>query len=473
MAPGSVRSFNKLDARKCFSDSSSRQATSCAVSEIKPWSVDETLVEAVTSGEDGPAQINDDRKSGRNLCDFSYEILDSILTKLDYKTLFQLKAVSKLFKARIEDDGYNCCRESQQPREAVLTGLHFYVRNDNVWRCAGYDLDTQTWMKLPPFAMLPELDTNLFKDHSICGAGGLLCVYVSAVQSSLAFQEIAEKIVVFNPLTGRWRELPPLKHPRNPVLLQMVVASTGDSFKIIVAGSARTGDEHLSKVTEVFDSRTSMWTVTEDVPGPGFALNEHQNGAYMNGVLYCVAFLDGDRGRGLLAYSVDEGKWLPDLACPLPIPSNLNIMQVANINGEIMVFSEIEHNPYNPHRTVEHRIDILQNANSGEGTTETWRNVMTETKVGSQSGLQIYPEYTCLPFGEGRLCIFNSIAHTGVIYDMISGNRTGDLSAPTWDGSGEMNFYSFNPPAFVFEPSFRGNLKLELTNGSADRVRLK
>ncbi|KAG0632508.1 hypothetical protein M758_1G332900 [Ceratodon purpureus] len=259
----------------------------------------------------------------------------------------------------------------------------------------------------------------------------------------------------------RWRKLPPLNHPRNPVLMHMLVDPSGNSYKVIVAGSARAGHEHLSKITEVFDSRTSKWTVTQELPGPVFALNEHQTGVCVNGILFCIAFLDAqDSGRGLIAYKVDEGKWLPHLTCRLPNSTNLSIVQVVASNGEVVVFSEIERNPYVGN--VEHRIDVLEKVSctdSGEGLGK-WRNVMRETKAGNQAGLQTYPEYTCVPFGDGKLCIFNTIAHTGIVYDVRSGDRVDSLSCPTCSGSGDMGFYSMNPVTFSFEPSFKGNPNL-------------
>ncbi|KAG0602500.1 hypothetical protein M758_10G018400 [Ceratodon purpureus] len=388
-------------------------------------------------------------------CSLPDDIQDAILVKLDYKHLFQAKVVSKLFKTRIESDGFHGCRGKMLTREAFLTALHFSVGKDGVWQCTGYDLAANTWRRLPPFDFLPKLDPALFKDHAICAAGGIMCANVSTSSS------MQEEIVVFNPMTRRWRKLPPLNHPRNPVLMHMLVDPSGNSYKVIVAGSARAGHEHLSKITEVFDSRTSKWTVTQELPGPVFALNEHQTGVCVNGILFCIAFLDAqDSGRGLIAYKVDEGKWLPHLTCRLPNSTNLSIVQVVASNGEVVVFSEIERNPYVGN--VEHRIDVLEKVSctdSGEGLGK-WRNVMRETKAGNQAGLQTYPEYTCVPFGDGKLCIFNTIAHTGIVYDVRSGDRVDSLSCPTCSGSGDMGFYSMNPVTFSFEPSFKGNPNL-------------
>jgi F-box interacting protein len=390
-------------------------------------------------------------------CSLPADILDHILTRLDCQYLFQAKAVSKKLKTRIESDEFHGCRGKMLSREAKLTALHFFVREESgIWQCAGYDLVSNSWKKLPPFQMLPHLNPALFKDHSICGAHGIMCANVSTSSST------HENMVVFNPVTGRWKKLPPLNRPRNPVLMHMVVDPAGMSYKVIVAGSTRAGDEHLSKITEVFDSRTSTWTIVQDFPRPLFALNEHQTGVYLNGVLYCIAFLEGeDAGKGVVAFSVKEGKWLTHLSCPLQNPINLNIVQLVDSDGEIALFSEIEHN----NRSVEHRIDILEEVVctnlTGQGRGK-WRNVMSETKVGSQAGLQVYPEYTCVPFGEGKLCIFNTIVHTGVVYDKLSEEHFGftTLPAPTWRGSGEMGFYCMNPLTFTFEPSFKGNPEL-------------
>lgn len=375
------------------------------------------------------------------------DIQDLILSKLPYKHLFQAKVVSKWFNNHISSDEFRSYRGSKHPEEASLTALHFSSGAHGVWQCCGYDLTSKSWKKLPPFHMLPRLDPTLFKDHLICGAGGVMCANLST----------HERIKVFNPLTGRLKELPYLNHPRNPVLMHMILDSAGGSYRVVVAGSAKAGHEHLSKVTEIYDSCSGIWTVAEELPGPLYAVNEHQTGMYRDGILYCIAFLEGEQdvGKGVLAFSVDERRWLPQLSCPLSCPTNLNIVQLVDINGEIAVFAEIEPNPYI--RSVEHRIDILEDVVvstcSGQRRGK-WRNVMSETKVGSQAGLQVYPEYACVPFGEGKVCIFNTIVHTGIVYDVQSGKRIETLPSPTWRG--EMGFYSMNALTFTFEPSFKG-----------------
>ena len=387
------------------------------------------------------------------------EVQDFIFADLEYEQLFQAKRVSKVFKRHLNSDGFHDFRGKKHPREALLTALQVSIDLDHgLWQCAGYDVITKSWKKLPPFPALPhlQLDPKLIKDHSICGAGGIMCANISTSSSQ-------EKMIVFNPLTGRWRELPPLNHPRNPVLMQIIVDSTRGSYKIILAGSASASHrENLSKITEVFDSQTQSWTIAQNLPGPLFAQNQHQTGVFFNGILYCIAFLEGvESGKlGVVAFSVDVGKWLPHLSCPLPNSTNLNIVQLVDSSGQLVLFSEIEHE-----RIVEHRIELLETVmlctnlrtNSSKVRGE-WTNVISELRNrSSRAGLQTFPEYTCVSFGEGKLCIFDTVLRTGLVYDIQTGYHIETLPSPTWSApSGEMGFYSMNLLAFSFEPSFRG-----------------
>lgn len=368
----------------------------------------------------------------KNWSSLPVDIKYYILAKLNYLDLYQAKTKSREFKNLIDSKEFQGWRG--KVREGLLTTLYFFVRN-GIWYCEGYDLITKAWMRLPPFINLPRLDPDSFKDHCICAAGCLICANVGKSQ---------EQLIVFNPLTGNQKELPRLINRRNPVLMHMIVDSTSSYYKVIVAGSSRLGDEHLSKITEVYDSRTKLWKVTEELPGPLFALNEHQTGAYANNILYCIAFLEGDRGKGLLAYSVAEEKWLPDHTRPLPYSTTSNIVLLLVHDGEVYLFSEIEQE-----RRIEHRIDAL------DQTLGQWRNVMTETKVGNP-GLQTYPEYTCVSFGEGKLCVFNTIEHKGVVYEVQTGRRCETLAPQARSGRCDMSFFTLNAVAFVFAPKFIG-----------------
>ncbi|KAG0624361.1 hypothetical protein M758_3G242700 [Ceratodon purpureus] len=382
------------------------------------------------------------------------DVQSMILSKLSYKQLFQAKVISKCFNAHINSDGFLRYRVAVHPQEGMLTALHFSVVEHGgkyaLWQCSGYDLTSNSWKKLPPFQLPLCLYPKLYKNHLICGAGGMFCISIST------FSPGRDKIIVFNPLTGKRKELPRLNHPRNPVLMHMVMDPAGGFYKIIVAGSTMLGQEHLSKFTEVFDSRTSTWTTAQVLPGPQCCLNEYQVGVYRNGILYCIAFLEEkDAGRGVLAFSVDEGKWLPHLACPLPNATLvLNVVQLVDINGEVVLFSEVEHSSqtFNQERRIDILEEVISNTSSGQRRGK-WRNVMLDRSKSWKSA----HIYLCVPFEKEKFCIFNSSENTGVVCDLYSGKHIQSLCPPTWRDSVGMTCYSKNPLTFTFQASFGGN----------------
>jgi len=248
------------------------------------------------------------------------------------------------------------------------------------------------------------------------------------------------------------------------LLMHILVDPETQSFLLIVAGSSKSGDENLSRVTELFDSSTWTWTRTGDFPGPDYALNEYQSGVYKEGYIFCVAFLDQDSGRGILRYNLSLGLWLKNWTYPLPFARASTIVQLVENRGEVFVFSEQD----NGEGGVEHCIDRLEwicsehlgiDEHGDELVVESWnlRNVVRNKKMGGRS-LEIYPEYVCVGFSEHELCVFNAIDHSGVLYDVERFGQKKVLDAPTGKGIGGEGFYSLNPLTFAIHPSFKMKL---------------
>ena len=373
------------------------------------------------------------------------EIQGCVLSNLNYEDLFQVKLVCKGIQKFMKNPAFLSSRGNAARKEGLLTSLFLYVKNGAL-QWSGYDLVLKKWRPLPTLGCLPSPNIDLFKDYLVSSGGGLLCANVS---SSLRNEEL----VVCNPMTQTKRVLPPLNYPRNPVLMHMLVNAATKSYKVIVAGSAGMTDGLvLSRKTEVFDSLTSQWEVTDDLPGSEFSLNEYQTGVCINGILYCIAFMEDGSGKGVLAYNVEEGKWLSDWNCPLPCPGNagsFSIAQLVECDGEVYLFSEREAS-----RTVEHGIDKLELASGG-----IWKNVVKETRTGGR-GLLLYPEFACVGFGPGKLCVFNTIEHTGKVYDIRNDGLVEPLPSIVKSMEGEM-FHSLNPLSFTFEPNFQATVDSE------------
>ncbi|KAG0558336.1 hypothetical protein KC19_10G020300 [Ceratodon purpureus] len=376
------------------------------------------------------------------------DIQERVIAGLPYENVHQLKVVSKQMRECIERDSFLSLHNALNSKNATLTAPYFFI-NDGVWQCAGYDSSLQKWRRLPPLTFLPEYckpDLDLFKEYLVCSKDGIICMNVS--------KSTEDKLVVFNPLSGKWKKLPPLNHRRNPVLMHLVVDASTQSYQVIVAGSSRSGDERLSRATEVFDSRTGKWKRTGDLPGPDYALNDYQSGVFKDGSLYCIAFLDHEERRGILRYNLNKGIWLKNWTYPIPFSTNSTILHLVQNWEEIYLFSEQE----NEHR-VEHCIDKLEWDIHGNGEASlSLNNVMRAKKMGGRS-LEIYPEHTCVPYSKHQLCVFNTIDHSGVVYDVKNhGQSEVNLQAPPAKGFSGECFFSLNPLSFTIEPRFRSKV---------------
>lgn len=372
-----------------------------------------------------------------------------ILRKLKYEDMSRAKIVSQGMKTVIESPLFR----NSVSELGFLTSLFLYTKNGAL-QWSGFDIHLQEWRSLPTLAcLLPSPGPNyLFKEYLVAAGCGLLCANIS---KSIDHEEI----VVCNPMTQKIRVLPPLNSRRNPVLMHILVDPTTNSYKVIVAGSSGMTQGHLSKETEVYDSNTEAWTKTGDLPGPEFGLNEYQTGVCVNGKLYCVAFLEDGSSKGVVAYDVKEGRWLTDWKCPLPCsgsPTNSSsVAQVVECDGEVYLFSEHENG-----NVVEHRIDKMMASHTSFGR---WTNVVHERKSGGR-GLLVYPERACVGFGEGKLCVFNTLELTGKVYDVRKGgDRSESLIVPSpgtpLKGGGAELFHSLNPLSFTFQPNFQTEVR--------------
>lgn len=379
------------------------------------------------------------------------EVQDLILAFLPLEELFRLSVVCKSFWKVIERGTFHQSRARLRPTECSLSPLVFYAEKDS-WHLRGFDFKDQVWRKLPPFKPpIPAPDPDLFKDFHVGGDRGLFCVNVGKATE-------AERLYVCNPLTGGTYQLPPLEFSRHPVIIHVHVTlakkcdTVTSSFWVIAIGSAAIGTESLSRKTDVYDSAEGKWIPGGDVPGTDFSLNDYQTGVYCESqnLLLCVGFMVNG-SKGILAFDVRKRKWLENWICPFyqlhPVAETaltvyFAIAQLVVCGGVVYLFSEQEAG-----RKVTHCIDKLDLENGGF----TWTRVVTRQRQGNRA-LLVYPEYTCVPQKENKLCIFNTIERTGVIYDMLNVTTETSLTPPPIENG--VIFHSLNPVGYAFEPSF-------------------
>jgi hypothetical protein len=259
------------------------------------------------------------------------DIQSRVFAKLPLASVYKLQACCRQLRTITHCESFKQARVHEFPLERSYSPMFFSVHED-VLEMAGYDIDSGEWCPLPSLKCLPS-SPDPEKQFLVAGAEGLLCINNGKAAASGAL-----KLIICNPLTQKTRELPAMNFPRHPVLMHLIVDTKKNSYKVIVAGSSTFGTDHLSRITEVYCSETESWQVTGNLPGPDFGLNEFQNGAYSNGVLYCVALTGDTGGKVVLAYHVAKGIWLPNWYCP--IPTFRSNVQIVGLGGSIFVFSE-------------------------------------------------------------------------------------------------------------------------------------
>ncbi len=226
---------------------------------------------------------------------------------------------------------------------------------------------------------------------------------------------------------------------------------------------------------QVYDSLTSSWEVVSDLPGPDFGLNEYQVGVNANGIIYCVALVSDEAAvtvpadnhaatshdtstsnittashccKGLLAYNVKEKSWSSNSSWILPRlcpDATFATTQLLECNGSIYLFSEQE---LSSCKDVHFCIAKLEDGSN-------WMVVVDEKRNGYSRGLLVYPEYVCLAHDDHKLCVFNAVDHSVVVYDIHANTRL-SLPSPSFShkGAGFSKFHTLNPLGFVFRPSF-------------------
>ena len=365
------------------------------------------------------------------------DVREDIFGRLPLDELLDSKRLSKSSKDLIERDTFRSLW-----RDGPFTAITFFIK-DKTWRCTAFNLQSKVWTRLPNFACLPTPGANRFKEYSVCGHGGLLCANVSKSPHN-------EDLVVFNVLTGEKRQLPSLHYPRNPMLIHILVDPATNAYKVVAAGSSlSSGEEHLSRRVEIFDSLTSQWEVVNDLPGPEFGLNEHQTGVCVDGVLYFIAVLETEDRKGVVAFDVQKGGWLKDRNCSVPVS---NILPLVESGGKVYLFSEQSNGG-----AVEHCIDVLDFSGSSGEVVAKLKEVVRVEKAGKGfwwSFLELMagpPLYVCTIW---KLCIFNTNRCGGIVVDVETRKPCEALQPlPVRKRCGDI-FFSLNPTSFILQPNF-------------------
>jgi hypothetical protein len=400
------------------------------------------------------------------------ELQHYILGCLSYEDLFRMKHASKEMKELVESN----------PSQATFITPYFYF-HDWAIQWMGFDVSMRKWTRLPPLMYsslpLPPGIYPSFRAYVVHANGGLLCINDCRIIGKYD-EDIIDKnnLKVFNPLIGRCMVLPPLNYQRCPILMHMLVDSTTQSFKVIVAGSCsmRPGFEDFDyeqhdyyRMTEVFDSCTSKWETRGELPGEehGFKY-DFQTGMYAHGNLFCVASTEHNRSC-ILAYNVEQGKWLPNWMYSLP--KKRKSLQLVQCSGQIYLYSQQEDDKQ---LYFKHFVDKV-GWSGHRASVVSWKleNIIQSDKE-ECSGSWIYDlRWICVPLSESQLCIFHEARRVGMVYDIQDGHsREPQVFEGIPPSCPKKDICILNPISFQIDLSFIRKVPYHHGNNDAMQMQL-
>ena len=155
--------------------------------------------------------------------------------------------------------------------------LMFICINYDRASIATYSPTLQRWYHLPLSNLQPAMEQlHLWKPRGdvylVAADEGLLCFMVG-----FTTPQKDVKFVVVNPITNKWRQLPPFPSNRAmkpPLMCGMHVDKVTRTYKLILAGQILTFDDADGRLTHLYNSSTAQWTTGAELPRELFGVEK-------------------------------------------------------------------------------------------------------------------------------------------------------------------------------------------------------
>lgn len=212
------------------------------------------------------------------------EAVERVLAHLPLPALVRARCVCKRWRALIASPRFLNARAAipavANPPYFPMVFSQSYGR-----KCCAFDFANHRWQRLAPLDFVP------YKVAYVAGAGGLLCL-----------RNCFELLVVCNPITRQWKNLPRSSGQLcvGQSLIHMVFE--GKSYKIITVSA--------TCKTEVYENSSKKWTITSHSLPPGVTCIRGRTAAFCNGFLYCIVDEGvGSKLSGVIAHDVQLAVW--------------------------------------------------------------------------------------------------------------------------------------------------------------------
>lgn len=222
-------------------------------------------------------------------------IIEKIIARLPIVDLFRSRAVCSRWNNLLNNSGFlRACSEGP------ITGSWFLIFTRGDYRNGiTHDHTTNKWHRIRLFSHLPPYESL----YPCAAAGGLVC-FISRFNALGTMT-----LVVCNPLTSSWRELPPMMEILPLYAVGILLNRDQGLYHVVVSGLRRippTGRNphetcRLRPTTEMFTSTDTGWKTTGGMP-PG---SYHSLAVPCKGILYSWCYVSD----ALVAYDVRSGCW--------------------------------------------------------------------------------------------------------------------------------------------------------------------
>lgn len=234
------------------------------------------------------------------------ELVERILAFLPVSCLFRFRVVCKRWRSLAFSHYFLELRAQLSAMAAAAP--HFLALSARSRRdlLSAYDPISNRWYAFP-INFLPAVA------YPAAAAKGLICFV------SVNFRTGYSTLLVCNPLTRRWKELPAMLYRRVPFLISMAVDRTARTYKILVAGGSEesmTASRHFVRrsveTTEMYDSATGNWILCGSLPR-----NEEISRSAVEFAGHHMCLSRGS-GSGLLAFSLQTQVWFKVQTAKIP-----------------------------------------------------------------------------------------------------------------------------------------------------------
>jgi hypothetical protein len=344
-----------------------------------------------------------------------HELLERILAFLHIPDIVRLRSVSKLWNSLASSPNFLATfEESYAARSSAFMFQCAAAPKQKLqttpW-LAHYDLAENRWYSIalsfiPAHPAVPTISYTV-----VSASGGLLCLWPEPRKTwkSVGF-------IVCNPVTRNWRELPCRSQDnRMPDLVSMYVDEARTFYKVLVVTESSSGGAQTVVTTEVYDSRSSKWTLTSTEPS---SRGKFKSNAVIGAKVYLV-YTETHQWFKIKVYDMEQQEWMECIPMPMlfhEMAEDFGTPEVLSCGSRLLLVGRVGKHSHKEEVVIWELLD-----SSVAGFADSWREVdrMPQDIAREFLGCLVFGHYYCISRGD-QIFFIASFKAPMLIYDMLA-----------------------------------------------------